>query len=142
MSSLWTPDGEHRVPRTDTPSPAAPGEEAAVGPFGEGVSEEEVRQLAHELTSVPVEDIIANHCYGFFELAALHLSQQPANLEAARTAIDAMGYVVDGLERRLGQHAAALGEGLTQLRLAFVKISETGNNSNGAVVGDLSPEQP
>lgn len=132
MSSLWTPDGEHRIPpRSDGP-PGAPPPPGAGETDEERVSEEDVRELARELTSVPVEDIIANHCYGLFELAALHLSQQPANLNAARTAIDAMGYVVDGLGERLGQHFAALAEGLTQLRLAFVKIAESKPAEDGA----------
>ncbi len=120
------------------PSPAA--ETAPPGPTGafeegEGISEEDMARLAAELTSTPVEDVVANHCYGLFELAALHLSQQPPNLASARLAIDAMGVLVDGLGERLGQHHGTLTEGLTQLRLAFVKISEassTPGQSGGA----------
>jgi len=59
-----------------------------------------------------------------FELAALHLSQQPVNIPAARLAIDAMGLLVDGLGTRLGAHTGALSDGLTQLRLAFVRITD------------------
>jgi hypothetical protein len=59
-----------------------------------------------------------------FELAALHLSQQPVNLVAARLAIDAMGYIIDGLGQRLGPHAASLADGLAQLRMAFVRIAD------------------
>lgn len=91
-----------------------------------------MRRLARELAATPVEDIVANHCYGLFELAALHLSAKPANLEAARIAIDAMGLLVEGLGARLGPHEASLAEGLTQLRLAFVRIAET----TGAPEGD------
>lgn len=90
------------------------------------MSEEEMMEVARELAAAPVEDVIANHCYGMFELAALHLSQQPPQLPQARVAIDAFGYLVDGLGERLGQHAATLGEGLNQLRLAFVRIAEAG----------------
>lgn len=144
MSSLWTPDGEHKVPRPEDSGPAGggrsgPGQTPPTGspasrePAGSGAagqpdeaqpSEEELRQLARELSETPVEDIIANHCYGLFELAALHLSQQPVNLVASRLAIDAMGQLVDGLGPRLGPHAASLADGLTQLRLAFVRIAE------------------
>jgi len=142
VSSLWTPDGEYKVPRPDdagTPSGARPGSGASPPPgrppsasaragqqeeAGDTQpSEEELRQLARELAEAPVEDIIANHCYGLFELAALHLSQQPVNLQAARLAIDAMGHLVDGLGERLGAHAGSLADGLTQLRLAFVRIA-------------------
>lgn len=118
MSSLWTPDGEHRVARESAPPPAD-------GPTGAGdPAEDEMRALAAELLAAPVADVIANHCYGLFELAALHLSQREPDLEAARVAIDAMGFLVDGLNERLGDHFGALAEGLAQLRLAWVRIAE------------------
>ena len=145
MSSLWTPGGEHKVPRPDEPDagsggPDRPGGESASGPpparsaadvawergdsAGGEPTEEEMRELARQLAAAPPEDVIANHCYGLFELAALHLSQQPANIPAARLAIDAMGLLIDGLGARLGSHAASLADGLTQLRLAFVRITD------------------
>jgi hypothetical protein len=113
VSSLWTPDGERRVREQPQAEPPA-----------EGYDEEQMREVAHEILMTPVEDVVANHCYGLFELAALHLSQQPPSLPAARVAIDAMGYLVDGLGERLGTHGPTLAEGLNQLRLAFVAISE------------------
>jgi hypothetical protein len=113
------------MPPTGSPVSGEPTGRGAVDQPDEAQpSEEELRQLARELSETPVEDIIANHCYGLFELAALHLSQQPVNLVAARLAIDAMGQLVDGLGQRLGPHAATLADGLTQLRLAFVRIAE------------------
>ena len=148
MSSLWTPDGEHRVPRAGEPErpaasppregapPAAPaggGKPAAganrpqgeLGPDGvEGLSDEELEAVTRQLLSAPVEDVVANHCYGLFELAALHLSQQPPGLAEARIAIDALALVVDGLGARLGPHASALAEGLSQIRMAWVRIAE------------------
>jgi hypothetical protein len=66
--------------------------------------------------------VIANHCYGLFELAAVYLSQSPPVLEQARTAIDALGCLVDGLGERLGDAAGALREALAQVRLAYVQI--------------------
>lgn len=153
MSSLWTPDGERRVPPAQ---PAAagtgpgrgggargPGARASEG-AGAGADEEALREVAAEILAAPVEDVVANHCYGLFELAALHLSQQQPDLRAARTAIDAMGLLVDGLADRLGQHAGSLKEGLAQLRLAFVGISDAteraardsdGNAGPGPVAG-------
>lgn len=127
MSSLWTPGGEHEIPREQgggRPSAAEPVPPPQPGDLPEG-SEEEMRAITAQLLAAPVEDVIANHCYGLFELAALHLSQQPPSLDAARGAIDAMGLLVEGLGPRLGQHQSALAEGLTQLRLAWVKLSET-----------------
>ena len=41
---------------------------------------EMARQMAAmraELADSPVEVVVANHCYGLFELAAVYLSQQP-----------------------------------------------------------------
>jgi hypothetical protein len=37
-------------------------------------------------------------------------------------AIDALGYVVGGLDERLGEARASLQEALTQIRLAFVQM--------------------
>lgn len=96
-------------------------------------------EIAAQLLAAPVEDVIANHCFGLFELAALHLSQQPPNLEAARGAIDAMGLLVDGLAGRLGVHQATLTEGLNQLRLAWVKIAETAGRPDGADAATTPP---
>jgi hypothetical protein len=97
----------------------------------ERASEEELLEVAKHLAAAPAEDVIANHCYGLFELAALHLSQQPPQFDKARLAIDALGLLVEGLGERLGQHAPALAEGLSQLRLAFVRISSATPSSDG-----------
>jgi len=164
MSSLWTPDGEYKIPRaapegdpagprTEAPDDAtrSPGTNAPAGSEsrfagrgqGDGADEEypdeaELRAIAFELAAAPAEDVVANHCYGLFELAALHLSSRPPDLVKARVAIDAMGFVVDGLGDRLVKHAPVLAEGLAQLRLAFVRISSAGPAGNGVapVTGD------
>jgi len=75
-----------------------------------------------ELASAPVEVVVGNHCYALFELAALHLSQQPPHLPEARLAIDALGCLVDGLEGRLGESEHVLKEGRASLQLAWVQI--------------------
>ena len=80
-------------------------------------------ELRRQLAETPASAVVANHCFGMFELAALHLSQQPPKLDDARLAIDALGCLVEGLEGRLGEQEPALKEGLTQLRLAFVQIN-------------------
>ena len=103
------------------------------------MTEAELTEIARQLANAPAEDVIANHCYGLFELAALHLSQQPPQLEKARLAIDALGLLVDGLGDRLGQHAEALTEGLSQLRLAFVKIATAAPAADGQGPGGQAP---
>ncbi|MGA2529130.1 MAG: hypothetical protein ABSG36_08215 [Acidimicrobiales bacterium] len=158
MSSLWTPEGEHRVPRPGEEgtgskgsgpagSPDEPGSKGGAGrPGSQGdledkgvgamsdeelAAEEELLEVAKHLAAAPAEDVVANHCYGLFELGALHLSQQPPDFEKARLAIDALGLLVDGLGERLGRHAAALAEGLSQIRVAFVRISSAAPSSDG-----------
>ncbi len=129
MSTLWTPDGERPVGRSaptpsSPPPPPSPGasDEAA----GEEPSDEEMaarmEELREQLASTPVETVIANHAFGLFELAALHLSLQPPQLDQARTAIDACAALVEGMAGRLGTAEAELVEGLGQLRMAFVQI--------------------
>ena len=126
MSSLWTPDGERPVAR---PSGAAGPPPDAPSPFDsddariddEGLADQ-VEAMRAELAAAPVEVVVANHCYGLFELAAVYLSQQPPLVDQARLAIDALGCLVDGLEGRLGEGEGPLKEGLTNLRLAYVQI--------------------
>ncbi len=81
-------------------------------------------ELRSQLVATPAEVVVANHAYGLFELAAIHLSQQPPNLEQARLAVDALGAVVGGLAGRLGEAEPSLLEALAQIRLTFVQISE------------------
>ena len=131
MSSLWTPEGEHRVPRDTGPGDAPPGSgrpapAAASGPTGDAEHEAAIAadldELRHQLVSTPVEVVVANHAYGLFELAAIHLSERPAGLVPARLAIDALGALVEGLAGRLGEAEASLVDALAQIRLAYVQI--------------------
>jgi hypothetical protein len=82
----------------------------------------QLEAMRAELANSPVEVVVANHCYGLFELAAVYLSQQPPLLTQARLAIDALASLVDGLEGRLGEAEDQLKDGLGQLRLAYVQI--------------------
>lgn len=153
VSSLWTPEGEHRVkPAGDDRSPSDPprtpsqtgdaGAGAAGGIRPEGTGPDEVDlenlgpeeqaelagrldELRRQLLGTPAEIVVANHAYGLFELAAIHLSQQPPQREEARLAVDAMAALVEGLAGRLGEAEPSLRDALAQIRLAFVQISET-----------------
>jgi hypothetical protein len=82
----------------------------------------EMAELQQQLARTPAEIVVANHAFGLFELAALHLSLKPPQLPQARVAIDALGALVEGMVGRLGEPEAQLSEGLNQLRMAFVKI--------------------
>jgi hypothetical protein len=82
----------------------------------------QLEQLREQLTRTPATVVVANHAFGLFELAALHLSLQPPQLEEARVAIDALGALVEGMAGRLGEHETQLRDGLAQMRMAFIQI--------------------
>ena len=75
-----------------------------------------------ELAKTPAALVVANHCFGLFELAALHLSLQPPQLAEAQLAIDALAAIVEGLSGRLSEPEPQLKEALAQLRMAFVQV--------------------
>lgn len=130
MGSLWTPDGERPVSRPSPTSTPADAPRSAPQPFGADPddpddlepTDEEFAAMTAELLSTPATAIIANHCVGFFQLAALHLSQERPNLTEASLAIDALGAVVDQVGARLGEDGATLAEALAQIRLAYVQV--------------------
>lgn len=108
------------------PNPSPPAGEGFGAPGGGELTEAELEakmvELRRQLAETPAELVVANHAYGLFELAALHLSLNPPNLAQAQLAIDALGALVEGLAGRLGEEEDQLKEGLTQLRLAFVQM--------------------
>ena len=134
MSSLWTPGGEHPVdPKIGSNQPSDEPQPASV-PDLESLSPEEQSQaeaLAHEmaavreqLASTPAALVVANHLMGLYELAAIHLSQQPANMDEASVAIDALGAVIEVLPDRLGEAEVTLRDALHQIRLAYVQVGQ------------------
>ena len=151
--SLWTAGGEHEVPRErqqQTPPPAAEpaagaapagapeiDEEALAAALGipslDDLSDEERAQLEQavvqmaeterQLATTPPEVVIANHAMGMYELAAIHLRQNPPNLNEASLAIDALKSLLDGLDDRLGENEPTLRNALQQLQQAFIAAS-------------------
>ncbi len=161
--TLWTPGGEHpvgREPPTEParPAPAGPGPQApgpAAGRVAEGPADDplaglspeeraraeamvdEMAEVRQQLASVPAATVVANHAMGLYELAAIHLSGQPPQLDEARLAIDAMGAVVEGLAGRLGEAERTLTDALSQLRMAFVQVKRRAEpGGGGAAAGD------
>ena len=96
-------------------------------------------ELQEQLASTPVELVIANHAFGMFELAALHLSLQPPQLPQARLAIDALGALIEGLAGRLGEYESQLIEGLANLRMAYVQIRAASQGGDPAAPGNATP---
>ena len=141
MSSLWTPSGEH-FPKKEgddaaSPPPGSPADTDVTPPSPEAplteeqaAAQAEVDAMRAQLAHTPAEVVVANHCYGLFELAAIYLSQTPPMLFQARLAIDGLGALLQGLEGRLGEAEPALLESLSQLRLAYVSLE--GAESAGA----------
>lgn len=82
-----------------------------------------IDQLREELLSSPPEVVIANHCFGLFELAAIYLSNDPPRLRAATLAIDALAAIADSLKGRLGEHEQEITDAAAQLRLAYIQVS-------------------
>ena len=119
MNSLWTPDGEHSVdPEQEEGFSELSQEE-------QGQAEAlaaEMNAVREQLAAAPAEIVVANHLMGLYELAAIHLSQQPPKMDEASLAIDAMAAVLDSLAGRLGEAEGTLKDALHQIRLAFVQL--------------------
>src|SRR5580698_7808395 len=134
MSSLWTPSGEHFPKREGdddaSPPPSVPrgdndlAQMSGQAPLTEeqAAAQAEVEAMRAQLAHTPAEVVVANHCYGLFELAAIYLSQSPPMLFQARLAIDGLGALLEGLKGRLGEAEPSLLDALSQLRLAFVQL--------------------
>jgi hypothetical protein len=141
MSSLWTPSGEH-FPEKDeagaSERPASHPDDTDVTEPSPEEAEAAVNAMRAQLANTPADVVVANHCYGLFELAAIYLSQTPPMLFQARLPIDALGYLLDGLKGRLGEAEAALHDSLAQLRLVYVRLegSERTDAENSANVSD------
>ena len=143
LVSLWTPDGERPVARPSQSdhaaanSGASPELRAALAEAGidfDSLSPEqqaeaaqmltEMSRVRQEMLSVPATDIIANHLMGFYELAAIHLGENPPNFGEATIAIEALRAVLDRLGEKFGEHHAVLAQALTQLQMTFVQLKE------------------
>jgi hypothetical protein len=90
-------------------------------------AEAELDEARQRLASVPAAQVVANHAMGLFELAAIHLSVNPANRADAALAIDALRALLEGVGDRLGEVAPTLRDALSQIQLAFVQVTSSGN---------------
>lgn len=131
--TFWTPEGEHRVPTEETADPGPPPAESAEAELDDPMLDPEARaqaealagemaEVRRQLLSVPAAVVVANHAMGLYELAAIHLGNQPPNLSEAQVAIDAFSALVDAVGDRLGPDGTTMREALAQIRLAYVQI--------------------
>lgn len=162
MSSLWTPGGEHEIPReppaggaaapgsaadaapTQATSPQVPVDPemaealAAMSPEERAQAEAMIAEMAQaraEIANTPAAVVVANHAMGLYELAAIHLSQDPPNLPEARVGVDALAALVSALEGRLGDNEATLRQALNQLQMAFVELARRTGGAPGEPEG-------
>jgi hypothetical protein len=140
VGSLWTPSGEYEPQGGGDASPppgGSGGPPGDPGDGGEGPSPEEIealRELHARLSSTPVEDVVANHVFGLWQLALVYLGvatppdeqgRQPMpNLPAAALVIDAVAALLDGVGGRLGEHESQLRDTLTQTQMIYVQLAE------------------
>lgn len=150
--SLWTPGGEHEVPRDQPSEPAAqpladdiedlsdlPGYDELT-PEQQAQAQAMARELAEareRIAQTPAAEVVANHAMGLYELAAIHLGSQPPALDEAKVAIDAMTGIVGAIPGRLGENEAVLRDALQQLQLAYVQLSNQEGGLEQTDDGDL-----
>ncbi len=116
--------------------------------------EQQAREMAaglsearQQLLEANVADVVANHAFGIYELAAIHLTAEEPDMVAARLAIDGLGSLVEGLTGRLGEAEPTLTEALQQIRMMFVqrttqlkKAAEAGSDDKTPTSPETSPE--
>ena len=138
MSTLWTPDGERDVPPAD-PNDDVEGENAETQPEPELTPEqqEQAKAMAKELAeararilATEASTVVANHAFGIYELAAIHLTADEPKLSEAQVAIDALNALVQGLAGRLGENETVLTDALQRAQLLFVQRSEAAKNQD------------
>lgn len=133
MSTFWTPSGERPIPR-DEPAAASPPPAGYPEAGGEEMDEElraELRAMQEQMIRTPAAIVVANHCIGLVELAALHLGQNPPNLADAQIAIDALAGVLDAVGPRMEANGPPLRQALNQMRMAFIEAKSASARARG-----------
>ena len=106
---------------SDTPNPEKTSDRAVGEENQESLAD--LERLRKEILSTSPQIVIANHCFGLFELAAIYLSDSPPRLKDASFAIDALAGLASSVKGRLGEREQEIQDGLSQLRLAFIQMS-------------------
>jgi hypothetical protein len=131
--TLWTPGGEHPVPRRGEPAPDTVPPPRDLSPDEQAQLEEmreQMEQVREELLRSPAAVVVANHAMGIYELAAIHLMAPDPKLVEAAVAIDGLAALVEALAGRLGPEEATLREALAQLRAAYLEVrARTGDTA-------------
>jgi hypothetical protein len=115
--------------------PGGPVEEEELSPEEQAAMADaasEISEIRAQLAAAPPELVVANHVMGLYELAAIHLSQNPPNLSEAQVAIDAIAALTSALKGRLGDNEATLHDAVGQLQQAFVQLSQGAPGDEGS----------
>ncbi len=131
MSTLWTPEGEHHVPRNNSNNDQVVNSESydpESMPNIDDMSPEEIEQMVEkvrtEVLSTPAIQIILNHVSGLGELAAIHLSVDKPDLESSKLAIDCLDAICQTIKDKVdSQISDAVSTMLNQLQMAWVNAS-------------------
>jgi hypothetical protein len=99
-------------------------DQSSAGPDELADIEAAMSEARARLLGVPADVVVTNHVMGLYELAAIHLSTDPPNLEDASLAIDAVGCLVEGLGDRLGDEATTMRDALANIRMAYVSLAQ------------------
>ena len=124
MSTFWTPSGERPIPKDEPRAAPQPPAGPPMGEGGEEMDEElaaEFMAMQQQMLRTPAAIVVANHCIGLVELAALHLGQNPPNLADAQVAIDALSGMIEAVGSRMGENGPPLRQALNQMRMAYIE---------------------
>ena len=131
MSTLWTPEGEHRIPNAKSgQKPASESlNDTSSLPDLENMTEEQIAEMVDkvrgEVLNTPAIQIILNHLSGLAELAAIHLSVDQPDLESAKLAIDCLEAIVEKIKDKVDDEISnAVTTMLSQLQVAWVNASK------------------
>lgn len=83
----------------------------------------EMAEARARIAETPAAIVISNHAMGLYELGAIHLTQDPPNVDEAKVAIDAMSSILTACEGRLGEAEATLNQALQQIQMVFIEIT-------------------
>ena len=82
-----------------------------------------IDEARRRVAEAPAEVVVTNHVMGLYELAAIHLSAEPARSGRRRPSPSTpSACLVEGLGDRLGAEAATMRDALANIRMAFVEI--------------------
>jgi len=96
----------------------------------------ELMAMQEQMLATPAAVVVANHCIGLVELAALHLGQNPPNLADAQISIDALAGIIEAVGPRLGENGPPLRQALNQMRMAYIE-AKTATALAGGETPDL-----